>query len=269
MHARATWTATWTTVAGLTLGLVGCTGSILGGSEGRSGATPGAPTTPGPGAGQMPPGAPATPAPAGVTAGAAPLRRLNGDQYRNTIQDLLGLGDLVTEGSLPPDDAIGDERFLSNVFRPVQGADLDRYANLAEAIARKATTDLQALLGVQRRPRRPAWPASSSASASAPTAARSRRRRASGPGRWWPRARTRPAACGCWCRRCSSRPASFTWWSRRPRPRRARWWRSTAGRWPRGCLTSSSTACPTATCSRRRSRGGWARPTRSRRRPPA
>ena len=83
-----------------------------------------------------------------MNAGAAPLRRLNALQYRNTIQDLLGLGDLVTEGSLPADDSIGDERFVSNVHRPVQGSDLDRYAGLAEAIARKATADLPALLGL-------------------------------------------------------------------------------------------------------------------------
>jgi hypothetical protein len=134
--------------AGLLLGLAGCTGSI-----GAAGPTVGArPTEPGvppgrdgaPGAGPGP-GAPA--APAGVTAGAAPLRRLNAFQYRNTIQDLLGLGDLVTEGMLPPDDSIGDERFVSNVHRTVQGSDLDRYATLADAIARKATADLPALLG--------------------------------------------------------------------------------------------------------------------------
>jgi hypothetical protein len=143
MHVRITRSATWRTLAALSVGLAGCTGSIMGGSEGRP---PGSPETPGrPGMG--PSGPPAPAAPAGVMAGAAPLRRLNADQYRNTVQDLLGLGDLVTEGSLPADDSIGGERFVSNVLRPVQGSDLDRYANLAEAIARKATTDLPALLG--------------------------------------------------------------------------------------------------------------------------
>src|SRR4029453_19203965 len=112
MHARVTRAATWRALAVLSIGLAGCTGSIMGGSEGSSGGSPPAtPGRPGNGPGAQPPGAPATPAPAGVTAGAAPLRRLNADQYRNTIQDLLGLGDLVTEGSLPPDDSIGDERF--------------------------------------------------------------------------------------------------------------------------------------------------------------
>ncbi len=150
MYARVTRAATW--LAGLTIGLqaaVGCTGSIMGGSEGPGGPPPNAPGGPRPGGsmGQPPAGPPATPAPPGVSAGAAPLRRLNADQYRNTVQDLLGVGDLITEGSLPPDDSIGDERFVSNVLRPVQGSDLDRYASLAEAIARKATTDLPGLLG--------------------------------------------------------------------------------------------------------------------------
>jgi hypothetical protein len=94
-----------------------------------------------------PSGPPAAPAPAGVRASAAPLRRLNVDQYKNTIQDLLGAGDLVIDGALPPDEAISEERFISNVARPVQGSDVDKYADLAEAIARKATTALPALLG--------------------------------------------------------------------------------------------------------------------------
>ena len=134
----------WGLVASLALG---CTGSIDGG-PGGPGAAGGA--NPGPEPGRMggqTPGAPATPAPAGATAGAAPLRRLNAVQYRNTVEDLLGLGELVADGTLPPDDAIGDERFISNVHRPVQGSDLDRYADLAESIARKASEDLPALLG--------------------------------------------------------------------------------------------------------------------------
>jgi hypothetical protein len=96
---------------------------------------------------QDPPPPPATPAPAGTSASVAPLRRLNADQYKNTVQDLLGLGDLVTQGSLPPDEAIGDERFVSNTRRPVQSSDVDRYSDLAELIARKAVTAPGPLLG--------------------------------------------------------------------------------------------------------------------------
>jgi hypothetical protein len=133
--------------AGLAIGAVGCTGSIGAGAGQPSPSAGSTATGRGAGPDQPAPGAPASPAPAGVTAGAAPLRRLNADQYRNTVQDLLGLGALVSDGSLPPDDSIGDERFVSNVHRPVQGSDLDRYASLAETIARKASADLPVLLG--------------------------------------------------------------------------------------------------------------------------
>jgi len=80
-------------------------------------------------------------------ASAAPLRRLTGDQFRNTIQDLLGAGDLATEAALPPDESISNEHFLSNISRPVQGSDVDRYADLADAIARKVVGSLPPLLG--------------------------------------------------------------------------------------------------------------------------
>jgi hypothetical protein len=108
---------------------------------------PGSPSNPSNPGSMMDPGKPATPAPAGVSASAAPLRRLNTDQYKNTIQDLLGAGDLVVEGSTPPDEAISEERFFSNTARPVQGSDVDKYANLAEGIAKKAVTALPTLLG--------------------------------------------------------------------------------------------------------------------------
>lgn len=90
---------------------------------------------------------PPAPAPTGVSASAAPLRRLNAEQYKNTVQDLLGAGALVSEANLPPDESIGEDRFISNVRRPVQGADVDRYADAAAAIAEKAVTDLPGLLG--------------------------------------------------------------------------------------------------------------------------
>jgi hypothetical protein len=126
-----------------------CSGSIKDnpGAPGSPGGS-GTPTNPGgPGNPAGPGGAPAAVAPQGVMASVAPLRRLNGDQFRNTIQDLLGLGDLATEAALPPDESISNERFLSNVTRPVQGSDVDRYADLAEAIARKAVANLPPVLG--------------------------------------------------------------------------------------------------------------------------
>jgi hypothetical protein len=150
MHARTSGSGrAWPATALALLLAAGCSGNISGGeTPGR----PGAPTAPT--GSTLPPGSagggsmtPAPPAPSGVMASAAPLRRLTGDQFRNTIQDLLGLGDLATEAALPPDESISNERFLSNVTRPVQGSDVDRYADLAEAIARKATANLPPLLG--------------------------------------------------------------------------------------------------------------------------
>jgi hypothetical protein len=150
-------------ITGATAGAA-CSGNISGGNGGAGPSDPAKPNgmggdkppsmggsndpgAPPPGGGAADPGKPPAPAPAGVSASAAPLRRLNADQYKNTIQDLLGAGDLVTDGLLPPDEAIGEERFISNIARPVQGSDVDKYAGLAEAIARKATTALPALLG--------------------------------------------------------------------------------------------------------------------------
>jgi hypothetical protein len=81
-----------------------------------------------------------------VSASTAPLRRLNADQYRNTIADLLGITDVVTAGALPADESIGN-RFVSNVVRPVQGVDVERYASTAEVVARRAVANLNGLLG--------------------------------------------------------------------------------------------------------------------------
>ena len=178
-------------------------------------------------------------------------------------------------GSLPPDDAIGDERFVSNVHRPVQGSDVDRYADAGrEPSPARRPTDLPALLGCDpaganeatcvgrlhrelRQARLPP-PADAGGGRAGQGAARGRphRRR-----RW-------PTASACWSRPCCSRRASSTWSSPRPRPRWARWSRWTAGRWPRACRTSSSTACPTTSCSRPPRPASWPRPTRWPPRPP-
>jgi hypothetical protein len=125
--------------------LLGCSGNIDGGRAPGGNSPPPAAGNPGPGSSSNP-GGPAAPAPAGVSAGVAPLRRLNADQYRNTVQDLLGLTDAINASDLPADEAIGG-RFTSNVVRPVQGVDVERYAAMAETLARKAVANLPGLLG--------------------------------------------------------------------------------------------------------------------------
>jgi hypothetical protein len=143
-------------------GALGCTGTIPG-DGGEKGGGKGNPTDPnGPGngnggggmtntggSGMGNPGdktGGGTPAPTGVSASGAPLRRLNADQYRNTVQDLLGIKDGPTSDALPADESIQD-RFISNVVRPVQGVDVERYADVAESLARAAVMNLNGLMG--------------------------------------------------------------------------------------------------------------------------
>jgi len=132
------------------LGLA-CSGSISGNGNTQGSSTTPPSMTPNTPPGQNNPpgmgGVPSTPAPTGVMASAAPMRRLNVDQYHNTVQDLLGLGDLATAATLPPDESISDERFITNTERPVQGSDADRYSDVAQAIATKAVMSLPTLLG--------------------------------------------------------------------------------------------------------------------------
>src|SRR5437762_4038342 len=134
--------ALFTALAGL---LAACSGNIAG--EGSKAPDPTGPgMTPGPGSAGGGGAVAPVPAPAGVTASVAPLRRLTVDQYRNTIADLLGAADAVDPAALPADESI-DDRFISNTVRPVQGSDVERYAVMAEAIARKAVSNLGGLLG--------------------------------------------------------------------------------------------------------------------------
>jgi hypothetical protein len=81
----------------------------------------------------------------GVSAGVAPLRRLTADQYRNSVRDLLGLKETVPATALPADETLND-RFATNIVRPLQDSDLGRYADAAAALAPKAVTNLQALV---------------------------------------------------------------------------------------------------------------------------
>jgi hypothetical protein len=137
------------------LGLGACVGNVDGGGGTTGGTPPG-----GNGPGSQAPGAnnggagPGTanpqtqmPAPASVSAGVAPLRRLTAEQYRNTVRDLLGAS--VKDGlgtlALPGDDAVAD-RFLSNGASAVKAIDLDRYADAAEGLAKKAVANLAALV---------------------------------------------------------------------------------------------------------------------------
>ena len=146
MH-RSVRLVNWLAILGACAAL-GCTGTIPGGSGDNGKQPPDGtkpdPTKPDPT--KPDPTRPTPPAPAGTTASAAPLRRLNADQYRNTIQDLLGIKDAVPASALPADEAI-DERFISNVIRPVQGVDVERYGDAAETVARAAVMNLNGLMG--------------------------------------------------------------------------------------------------------------------------
>jgi hypothetical protein len=118
---------------------LGCSGNIGGGGD-----HPGGPAPSGPGSSPTAP--PPVVAPAGVTASVAPLRRLTVEQYRNTIADLLGVTDGIDPAALPADEAVAD-RYISNTTRPVQSADVERYAAAAETIARKVVASVAGLLG--------------------------------------------------------------------------------------------------------------------------
>jgi hypothetical protein len=157
---RVTLALALVTAAGAAIGCTGMAGSGGGaGTPGPGGMTPGARpggpggsgTTPGgggstPGGGGTTPGTGGTPiTPGAVNAGISPLRRLTSDQYRNSVRDLLGLPDAVPATALPPDESIAD-KFTSNVVRPVQGADLDRYADVAGQVAKLALGKLAMLV---------------------------------------------------------------------------------------------------------------------------
>jgi hypothetical protein len=118
-------------------GDVGGRGAKPGGADPGPAGDPGATPPGGNGAGSAPGGASTPGAP---SAGVAPLRRLSAEQYRNTVRDLLGLPDAVVVTALPPDEVVAD-KFISNVVRPLQAADLDRYAEVAGLLAGKALAD--------------------------------------------------------------------------------------------------------------------------------
>jgi hypothetical protein len=88
-----------------------------------------------------PPERPAVEA-APAVAAATPLRRLTQEQYRNTVRDLLGIGDIGTD--LGIDEGIAG--FFGNTIAPASELHLEKYGRAAELIARQAVTRLPALL---------------------------------------------------------------------------------------------------------------------------
>jgi hypothetical protein len=121
--------------------LASCTGAVERGPAGGGGdtPTPGGTVTPPTKPGMQPV------APDSVSAAVAPLRRLTRSEYMNTVNDLLGVTDVVAANSLPADDTIND-RFHSNTITPVQTIDVGKYAEAADAIATKAVTALATLI---------------------------------------------------------------------------------------------------------------------------
>jgi hypothetical protein len=142
-----------TLMLALTVTVTACSGQV----QTDAGRSKGSPAGPGgtsdPGAGGGAPGGPSPvgqtppPAPGTVSAGVAPMRRLTAEQYRNTVRDLLGLPETPAL-ALPGDDAVAD-RFLSNTTSAIKSVDLDRYADAAEALARKAVENLGTLVPCQ------------------------------------------------------------------------------------------------------------------------
>ncbi len=131
----------------------GCTGGI---GESPGGSTPGVtdPATGRPPTAVPPGGQPPSTSPTPVTPGASldvaasGMRRLTAEQYRNTVRDLLKMPEvhtLVSPSALPGDGALAD-RFTSNSATSLQGLDADKYADLADMLARKATTNLATLV---------------------------------------------------------------------------------------------------------------------------
>jgi hypothetical protein len=129
-----------------TCAALGCTGTIPGATPGDSSGGGSNPPNMTPDPTKPDPMRPTPPAPAGTTASAAPLRRLNADQYINTVRDLLGIQDPVQPEALPADESL-DDRFISNTVRPVQGVDVERYGDAAQALAQTAVMNLNGLMG--------------------------------------------------------------------------------------------------------------------------
>jgi hypothetical protein len=146
------------------LAAVGCSGSVTGGGNSGSAGTAGTGNRPSGGSNGNSGGKGGNtggsngsggstgmmdPPPGALNVGISPLRRLTTNQYRNTVADLLGMTDVATTipaTALPSDGSIV-ERFASNDTSQVQGLDADKYATLAETLARKAATDLTGLVG--------------------------------------------------------------------------------------------------------------------------
>jgi hypothetical protein len=126
--------------------LSGCHGELVSDS-----AAPGAPSdlsgaagsTSGGNLGDSPVSAADCKDPSAMNAGIGRWRRLTASQYRNTVEDLLGVEPDI--GAFLHDSKTGS--FSTNAELPAQSADIDHYQASAEKLARAAASNLPALLG--------------------------------------------------------------------------------------------------------------------------
>lgn len=129
-------------VAGLS-SAVGCTGTVAGDATGMEA---GESDSPG---GEGNSNDPGTTSPPPVSAckgepsvGAGPWRRLTAAQYANTVRDLVGTAPDIA--SFLADSRTG--QFTTNAPLPVQELDVDGYATVAEATAKKLVQNVQAVV---------------------------------------------------------------------------------------------------------------------------
>lgn len=132
-------------VAGLP-SAVGCTGTVAGDTTGMEA---GGNDSPGGSGGETGSTDPGTKAPPPVSAckgepsvGAGPWRRLTAAQYSNTVRDLFGTAPDVA--SFLADSRTG--QFTTNAGLPVEELDVDGYATVADATAKKLVQNVQAVV---------------------------------------------------------------------------------------------------------------------------
>jgi hypothetical protein len=138
------------------LASIGCVGSV---ADPEHASNPGSPTPAVPGSPRTPGGPPVVTGgsamiPIGSLGGvscqeAAPpitaARRLTRDQYVNTVRDLIGVPGLMAGSELPEDD-VGDNTFVDPRTLIVSPDFASNAMNAAEAAAKAAVTNLQALV---------------------------------------------------------------------------------------------------------------------------
>ncbi len=77
----------------------------------------------------------------------SPLRRLTRQEYRNAARDIL-LTQLPSLDDIPADEMVGP--FASNAVAPITDLSTEQYLGAAEALARAAVADVDALVGCDR-----------------------------------------------------------------------------------------------------------------------